>query len=1010
MNLKLTYLVFLFATLTASAQVQLTVNGTQRSHAVHPNIQGQGLSYSVETDSIYEDGAMAQLFKDVGAGFLRWPGGTPTSMYHWNDLGAGWVDNWNPEYPEEWTPHTSEFMDLDEYMTLTRAAGTQPMVGINMSSGMEWGRVDDGVAEAVALVKYCIDNDFEAKCFFLDNETYHHGNGYNKDMRGDGGHWTAANYAQQINLYADSIKKYVPDAKFFINWRDQFSNNVSDYETLLTVAGHNIDYVDVHWYWKWGVSNWADWKAKTPMEYETASYDGGSYVEEVAYFNNLAASLGKSHIKVAVLEWNIAPGDHNSNPDHTEYMTALMQSEMQMQFMQAGIEYASMWTSHWKESSKSEFLTLINSDNDHAPSASAAMFELYHHAIGGQITSSSVSDSNIMTTTVVKGDKTYVYLLNKNDENKSVEFNFNNLNITSVDQALRFSDPGELSTISLWNSTTTGNYVASIQANSLTMVSFNYEANTELLFNGDFENGLSSWDSWNSPTVTSDAQSGNSAIKIETSGSFNQWVTVEPSTTYKLTAFVKTDNSAKKVVLGVGNSGGNIATKDIYSTSYKEHEVVFTTAANTTSVQAWVWLPESNGTSAYADNMSLTKVEEVSNEPVTSLSLSHENETVYSSTTLKLSATVLPTNASDKSVVWESDNTSTAIVNANGLVTALTPGTATITATTNDGGFTANTTITVIAAQVNGIISPIQGNTYDIDSGLEFSFSAGPETKYIYVYDMDWNLISSLTTPNLTFSYTPTATGDVTYRYIFQDANWQDLENGTVDVSITATVLNADFELGLNSWDYYGGTTTETFNPHNGSTSLKINARGGASQIISLKKNTEYQVSFYAKVEDPSVMAKFHIKNALGAKYFEQNIVESNYTQFTINFTTDNEGEEAKIGFWRGNDAVGASYLDDVVISETTSSGRFRITDQIQDLNIDIEIYPNPASGFVTIQTNQSEGLKSLQILNLLGKIKLNSTFETSLKVPVSNFAKGTYFIIVTDQNNDRVVKKLIIN
>ena len=53
--------------------------------------------------------------------------------------------------------------------------------------------------------------------------------------------------------------------------------------------------------------------------------------------------------------------------------------------------------------------------------------------------------------------------------------------------------------------------------------------------------------------------------------------------------------------------------------------------------------------------------------------------------TLQLAATVLPENATDKSVTWTSSDEAVATVNNNGLVTAVAPGTATITATTNDG-------------------------------------------------------------------------------------------------------------------------------------------------------------------------------------------------------------------------------------------------------------------------------------------------------------------------------------
>ena len=60
-----------------------------------------------------------------------------------------------------------------------------------------------------------------------------------------------------------------------------------------------------------------------------------------------------------------------------------------------------------------------------------------------------------------------------------------------------------------------------------------------------------------------------------------------------------------------------------------------------------------------------------------------------------LNATVLPSEATDKSVEWSSDKESVAIVNQNGIVKAVGNGTATITVTTKDQGKTATCLITV---------------------------------------------------------------------------------------------------------------------------------------------------------------------------------------------------------------------------------------------------------------------------------------------------------------------------
>lgn len=73
------------------------------------------------------------------------------------------------------------------------------------------------------------------------------------------------------------------------------------------------------------------------------------------------------------------------------------------------------------------------------------------------------------------------------------------------------------------------------------------------------------------------------------------------------------------------------------------------------------------------------------------------NKTILSLTigeTDQLDATVIPSDAENKNVSWSSSNPNVVTVN-NGLVTAASAGTATITVTTEDGGFTAQCEVTV---------------------------------------------------------------------------------------------------------------------------------------------------------------------------------------------------------------------------------------------------------------------------------------------------------------------------
>ena len=82
---------------------------------------------------------------------------------------------------------------------------------------------------------------------------------------------------------------------------------------------------------------------------------------------------------------------------------------------------------------------------------------------------------------------------------------------------------------------------------------------------------------------------------------------------------------------------------------------------------------------------------------VTGVSLDKTSLTMIEGDTQTLTATVLPSNAADKSVTWSSSNTSVATVSSSGVVTAKSAGYATIIVMTNDGMKTAACSVTVNA-------------------------------------------------------------------------------------------------------------------------------------------------------------------------------------------------------------------------------------------------------------------------------------------------------------------------
>lgn len=86
---------------------------------------------------------------------------------------------------------------------------------------------------------------------------------------------------------------------------------------------------------------------------------------------------------------------------------------------------------------------------------------------------------------------------------------------------------------------------------------------------------------------------------------------------------------------------------------------------------------------------------------VTGVSLNSTAAQVLPGDTLQLVATVVPSYAADTSVTWTSSNTATATVSSSGLVTGVSAGNATITATTTDGGYCASCTVTVSGVTLN---------------------------------------------------------------------------------------------------------------------------------------------------------------------------------------------------------------------------------------------------------------------------------------------------------------------
>lgn len=103
---------------------------------------------------------------------------------------------------------------------------------------------------------------------------------------------------------------------------------------------------------------------------------------------------------------------------------------------------------------------------------------------------------------------------------------------------------------------------------------------------------------------------------------------------------------------------------------------------------------------------------------VTGLSINPAKVTLVAGEQTELTATVTPDDATSKYFKWESSDAKVASVDNFGRVVALTPGTTTVTVTTDDGGFSAESKITVNPKPVQSVsIDQAEITVYEGETG-----------------------------------------------------------------------------------------------------------------------------------------------------------------------------------------------------------------------------------------------------------------------------------------------------
>lgn len=362
-----------------------------------PFMTGFNMSYYHDKDQLWADGKLATGLTEVKTKLLRYPGGAETSYFHWQYPGCpGYMDVWNPTHniDKDEISAITENMDTDEFISLCNTIGAEPILGINILSGVVNNKLDESLQEAKDWVTYCKSKGYEVKYWYLDNEV-DHDTSYAQI--------TTEEYARIINQFSKELKAIDPDIKLIISMLGNAT--LEKYKKIIELAANSFDMIDIHYYYGWDIAEWSKWLSQRPMINTDTNM---SYTKEISTLTSYIKKCSNPDIDVVSLEWNIAPTKAGIISD---YKQALMQTEMFQQFLASDLKMACIWPLIWNVD-EGTFPSIFN-QHDYTPTPLYQILKLYSEVLGHKQVFSISSDLRIVPQCVVGDKSSWVCAINK---------------------------------------------------------------------------------------------------------------------------------------------------------------------------------------------------------------------------------------------------------------------------------------------------------------------------------------------------------------------------------------------------------------------------------------------------------------------------------------------------------------------------------------------------------------------------------------------------------------------
>ncbi len=262
-----------------------------------------------------------------------------------------------------------------------------------------------------------------------------------------------------------------------------------------------------------------------------------------------------------------------------------------------------------------------------------------------------------------------------------------------------------------------------------------------------------------------------------------QQVIIPVSTTFQLKAIVYPLNATNK----------NVIWKSSYNYSATVSETGLVSAKNSVATVKIIVTTEENN---FTDTCEVRIV-----RPVSGVTLNYNTLSLVKGRTSKLRATVTPSDATIKNVIWSNTNPEVASVDATGKVTALGGGSDTIIVTTEDGGF-ADSCFLTVTVPVTGVSLNVTDTILKIGDSYQLQPTILPldATNQEVTYSSNNTDVVSITEDGLMTALT---IGDAIVTVKTVDGGWTASCRVTVPISVTGfTLVNHTMEIAVGEEAY----------------------------------------------------------------------------------------------------------------------------------------------------------------------------------------------------------------